>query len=114
MQIDINIRLLNEQDLTTNDLSQFNTIMTSTRTYAIQEDLKTYNRHLLDYMKKNNNLIVLYNTQEFMPNLYTPYPAKLTADTEEISKEDSPIKILTPNDQILITPNRITKTNFNN
>ena len=42
--------------------------MTGTRAYAVREDLKTYNRRLLDYVKDGGNLIVLYNTQEFVPD----------------------------------------------
>ena len=111
-QIGADVTLLGEQDLATGDLSRFSAIMTGTRAYAIREDLKTYNRRLLDYVKGGGNLIVLYNTQEFVPNLYAPYPAKLTAGAEEVSEEDSPVEILAPNDQVLITPNRITKADF--
>ena len=40
--------LLREQDLATGDLSRFDAIMTGTRAYAVREDLKTYDRRLLD------------------------------------------------------------------
>jgi hypothetical protein len=113
-QIGVDVRLLGEQDLATSDLSRFNAIMTGTRAYAVRQDLKTHNRRLLEYVKGGGNLIVLYNTQEFVPNLYAPYPAKLTASAEEVSEEDSPVEILAPDDQVLTTPNRITKTDFDN
>ena len=113
-QIGVDVRLLGEQDLATGDLSRFNAIMTGTRAYAVRDDLKTYNRRLLDYVKAGGNLIVLYNTQEFVPNLYAPYPATLPANAEEVSEEDSPVEILAPTDQVLNTPNRITKTDFEN
>ena len=51
--------------------------MTGTRAYAVRDDLKTYNRRLLDYVQQGGNLIVLYNTQEFVPNTYAPFPAQL-------------------------------------
>jgi LmbE family N-acetylglucosaminyl deacetylase len=113
-QIGVDVRLLGEQDLATGDLSRFNAIMIGTRAYAVREDLKTYNRRLLDYVNGGGNLIVLYNTQEFVPNLYAPYPATLPAGAEEVSEEDSPVEILAPNDQVLNTPNRITKADFDN
>ena len=75
---------------------------------------KTYNRRLLDYVKGGGNLIVLYNTQEFVPNRYAPYPATLPAGAEEVSEEDSPIEILAPDAPVLNTPNRITKVDFDN
>jgi LmbE family N-acetylglucosaminyl deacetylase len=111
-QMGVNVRLLGEQDLATGDLTRFDAIMTGTRAYAVREDLKTYNRRLLDYAKAGGNLIVLYNTQELVPNLYAPYPGSLPASAEEVSEEDSPVEILAPEDPVLTTPNRISKNDF--
>ena len=47
-------------------------------------------------MKGDGNLIVLYSTQEFVPNLYTRIPRRCRAGAEEVSEEDSPIEILAP------------------
>jgi LmbE family N-acetylglucosaminyl deacetylase len=113
-QMGVDVRLLREPDLATGDLSRFDTIVTGTRAYAVREDLKTYNRRLLDYAKGGGNLIVLYNTQEFDPNLYAPYPATLPSTAEEVSEEDSPVQILSPDDRVLHTPNRITTADFDN
>ena len=113
-QIGVSVQLLGEQDLATGDLSRFDAVMTGTRAYAVREDLKTYNRRLLDYVKGGGNLIVLYNTQEFVPNRYAPYPATLPAGAEEVSEEDSPIEILAPDAPVLNTPNRITAADFDN
>ena len=108
-QLGVDVQLLGEQDLATGNLARFNAIITGTRAYAVREDLKTYNRRLLDYAKGGGNLIVLYNTQELVPNLYAPYPGELPASAEEVSEEDSPVEILAPEDAVLTTPNRITK-----
>jgi LmbE family N-acetylglucosaminyl deacetylase len=114
VQIGVNVQLLGEQDLATGDLGRFDAIMTGTRAYAVREDLKTYNRRLLDYVKGGGNLIVLYNTQEFVPNRFAPYPGTLPAGAEEVSEEDSPIEILAPDAQVLNKPNRITRLDFDN
>ena len=113
-QIGVSVQLLGEPDLATGDLSRFDAIMTGTRAYAVREDLKTYNRRLLEYVKGGGNLIVLYNTQEFVPNRYAPYPATLSAGAEEVSEEDSPIEILAPDAAVLKTPNLITARDFDN
>jgi hypothetical protein len=113
-QIGVDVQLLGEQDLATGDLSRFDAVMTGTRAYAVREDLKTYNRRLIEYVKGGGNLIVLYNTQELVPDLYAPYPGKLSAGAEEVSEEDSPVEILAPDDPVLATPNRITKADFDN
>ena len=111
-QLGAAVTLLGEQDLASGDLRRFDAIMTGTRAYAVREDLKTYNRRLLDYVQQGGNLIVLYNTQEFVPSLYAPFPAQLPARAEEVSEEDSPVEILAPSHAVFTTPNRITKADF--
>ena len=111
-QLGATVTLLGEQDLATGDLGQYDVIMTGTRAYAVREDLKTYNRRLLDYVRAGGNLIVLYNTQEFVPDRYAPFPAQLPPRAEEVSEEDSPVEILAPSHKAFTTPNRITKADF--
>ena len=113
-QLGAKVQLLSERDLATGDLAKFNAIITGTRAYAVREDLKTYNRRLLDYARGGGNLIVLYNTQEYDPKLYAPYPGELPRTAEEVSEEDSPVEILSPDAPVLTTPNRITKADFDN
>ena len=104
--------LLDESELARGDLSRFDAIVTGTRAYAVREDLKTYNRRLLDYVEQGGNLIVLYNTQELVPNQWAPKPGELTARAEEVSEEDSPVDILAPDAPMLNWPNKITKADF--
>jgi hypothetical protein len=111
-QLGAAVTLLGEQELATGNLRQFDAIVTGTRAYAVRDDLKTYNRRLLDYVKDGGNLIVLYNTQELVPNDFAPYPGQLTARAEEVSEEDSPVDVLAPSHRALAWPNRITKADF--
>jgi hypothetical protein len=111
-QLGIDVQMLAERDLATADLGRFNAIFTGTRAYAVREDLKTYNRRLLDYVRNGGNLIVLYNTQEFVPKLYAPYGGELPRTAEEVSEEDSPVEILAPDAPVLTVPNRITLADF--
>jgi LmbE family N-acetylglucosaminyl deacetylase len=111
-QLGYQVTLLGANDLATADLKQYDAIMTGTRAYAVREDLKTYNQRLLDYVKDGGNLIVLYNTQEFDPKRFAPYPAELPQRAEEVSEEDSPVKILAPDHQVFTWPNKITNGDF--
>ena len=86
--------------------------MTGIRAYAVRGDLVTYNQRLLDYVKEGGNLIVLYNTQEFVPDRWAPYPARLPARAEEVSEEDSAIEILAHDAPVLNHPNKITERDF--
>ena len=78
-QLGYTVTLLDEGELARGNLSRFDAIVTGTRAYAVREDLKTYNRRLLDYVEQGGNLIVLYNTQELVPNQWAPKPGELTA-----------------------------------
>ena len=78
----------------------------------MREDLRTYNQRLLDYVKDGGNLIVLYNTQEFVPARFAPFPAELPPRAEEVSEEDSPVDILAGENPVFNWPNKITKADF--
>jgi LmbE family N-acetylglucosaminyl deacetylase len=111
-QLGAKVTLLGEKELASADLKQFDTILTGTRAYAVREDLKTYNQRLMDYVKDGGNLVVLYNTQEFVPNKWAPFPAELPQRAEEVSEEDSPVEILAPEHPVFNWPNKITKADF--
>ena len=111
-QLGAEVQLLGEQDLATGDLGRFDAIVTGTRAYAVRQDLETYNRRLLEYASAGGNLIVLYNTQEFVPKLHAPFPGELPRTAEEVSEEDSPVEILEPSAAVFNTPNRITAADF--
>jgi len=111
-QLGYEVTLLDERALASADLSPFDAIMTGTRAYAVREDLKTYNQRLLDYARNGGHLIVLYNTQELVPNQFAPFPGELTPRAEEVSEEDSPVEILAPDAPMLNVPNRITAADF--
>ncbi len=111
-QLGYTVTLLDENELARGDLARFDAIVTGTRAYAVREDLKTYNRRLIDYVERGGNLIVLYNTQELAPAEFAPKPGELTARAEEVSEEDSPVDILASDVPMLNWPNKITKADF--
>ncbi len=112
LQLGAKVTLLGEKELAGADLEVFDSIMTGTRAYAVRDDLKTYNQRLLDYVRDGGNLVVLYNTQEFVPNKWAPFPAQLPQRAEEVSEEDSPVEILAPEHPVFRWPNAITKADF--
>jgi LmbE family N-acetylglucosaminyl deacetylase len=112
-QLGVDVQLLGAQELAGADLGRFNAIMTGTRAYGVRDDLRTYNRRLLDYVKEGGHLIVLYNTPaEFSPAQYAPFPGEMPRNAEEVSEEDSPVEILAPDAPVLTAPNRITRADF--
>jgi LmbE family N-acetylglucosaminyl deacetylase len=109
----INIHFLSAGDLAGGDLSKFDAIVLGVRTYAVREDLKTYNGRLLDYAKNGGVVIVQYNTPEYDHN-YGPYPYKMGSNPEEVTDETSAVEILDPANPVFSWPNKITAKDFQN
>ncbi len=113
-QLGAQVQLLGTSDLAAGKLSQYDAILVGTRAYAVRQDLNTYNQQLLNYAKNGGNLIVLFQTPEFVPDRMAPFPAVLPGNSEEVSEEDSPVTILNPNHKVLNVPNKITQADFEN
>lgn len=111
-QLGARVRLMTAEDLASGDLASYDAIVVGTRAYAVRQDLLTYNQRLLDYAHAGGNLIVLYQTQEFVPNDMAPYPAQLPRGAEEVSEEDAPVTLLQPDHPLFTTPNAITASDF--
>ncbi len=111
-QLGARMTLLQEPDLASSTLEEYDVIVIGTRAYAVRQDLHTYNRRLMDYASNGGNLIVLYQTQEFIPEHMAPYPASLPRGAEEVSEEDAPVAILAPDHVAITSPNVITLADF--
>ena len=90
----------------------FHAIVVGTRAYAVREDLVEYNPRLLEYARRGGHLVVLYQTQEYVPSAMAPYPASLPRGAEEVSEEDAPVRLLRPDHPFMAAPNRIAETDF--
>jgi hypothetical protein len=113
-QLGAKVQLLSAGDLAAWNLQDFNAILIGTRAYAVRPELQTYHQRLMEYVKAGGNLIILYQTQEFVPEKMSPYTASLPFNAEEVSEESSPIQILSPTHPVLNTPNQITPADFDN
>ncbi len=111
-QLGAEVRLLAREDLATGDLSRFDAIVVGTRAYAVRQDLWTYNQRLLDYAREGGNLVVLYQTPEYVPNEVAPHPGVMPRSPEEVSEEDAPVRILAPDHPVFNEPNEITQADF--
>jgi hypothetical protein len=113
----IQVETLDAQALAFGDLSKFNAIVVGVRAYELRPELPGANQRLLDYVSKGGTLVVQYN-RDFAWNKeqYAPYPAKIVTaqggPLPRITDEDSPVKLLKPDDPLLNRPNKITLDDF--
>lgn len=111
-QIGVKVTMLNEADLSKGTLDGFDAIVIGIRASAVREDLKAYNKRLLEYVERGGNVVWQYQTPEFDQVAYGPYPYKMGRNPEEVSEEDSKITILDPTNPVFAWPNKITPADF--
>lgn len=113
VQMGYTVTLLNETDLTTQNLAQFDVIVTGVRAYNIHDWLSSSYDVLMDYVKKGGVLFVQYNTN----NSIGPVKAKMSPYAFNISRnritdETAKVSFLLPQHPALNFPNKITDKDF--
>ncbi len=93
-------------------LTGLDAIVVGTRAYAVREDLLEHNQRLIEYARAGGHLVILYQTQEFVPAEMAPYPAALPRGAQEVSEEDAPVRLLQPDHPFITAPNRIAEADF--
>lgn len=111
-QVGMNVTLVPADQIATENLAQFGTIVLGVRAYDTQKDLVANNRKLLDFVSDGGTLMVQNNNSfsDFNTGHLTPYPAELSR--ARVSVEEAPVQILAPDDPIFHYPNEISQKDF--
>lgn len=112
-QMGYDVAMLKENDLTEDNLKQYDAIITGVRAYNVHEWLSNSYDVLMGYVKNGGVLVVQYNTNNNVGPLKTkiaPYP--FTISRSRISEEDARVNFLQPAHPLLNYPNKITDKDF--
>jgi LmbE family N-acetylglucosaminyl deacetylase len=112
-QMGYKVTMLNEKDITSSNLKQFDAIVTGVRAYNINEWLNSAYDTLMNYIKNGGTLLVQYNTNNSIGPIkakMSPYP--FTISINRVTDETAKINFLLPNDPALNYPNKITDKDF--
>ena len=104
-QLGAKVSFIDHDELAWGDLAKYDAIMTGVRAYERREDLRAYNRRLLDYADRGGTLIIQYNKMEFNREEYGPFPAKVSGN--RVTDETAPVKLLVPSHPVFNYPNKI-------
>ena len=105
------VTLLNENNLTPENLQQYNAVVLGIRAYNTQAFLSQKQAVLMDYVKKGGNLITQYNTNTpLFTEQVGPYPLHIA--TDRVTDEDADVTFLQPDHPVLHFPNPITENDF--
>lgn len=113
VQMGYEVKLLNEADITANNLKQFDAIIAGVRAYNVHDYLDAKYDVLMEYIRNGGNLVVQYNTnngQSALKNRMSPYPFLIT--NNRVTDENADVTFLLPNHPVLNYPNKITQQDF--
>jgi LmbE family N-acetylglucosaminyl deacetylase len=112
-QLGYEVITLSDDKLASENLSQYDAILTGVRAYNTKEKLPSFKQKLMEYVSSGGNLIVQYNTNSWAGPLSSdigPYKFKITRN--RITDETAKVDFLLPNHPILNSPNKITEKDF--
>ena len=112
-QLGYEVVTLTDDKLASENLSNYDAIITGVRAYNTNEKLLSFKQKLMDYVAAGGNLIVQYNTNSWAGPLSSdigPYKFKITRN--RITDEEAKVNFLLPNHAVFNTPNKITEKDF--
>jgi hypothetical protein len=114
----MNVDLLSEDDLTTGDLDQYDSIAVGIYTYRLRPDLFAANQRLMQWVEDGGNLLVQYHrpADAWDPEIVPPYPLELgrVSLLSRVTAADGPVEFLEPEHPVMTTPNTISQADFDN
>lgn len=109
--IGLQVDLLQEQDVISGDLSQYDAIVTGVRLYNVNKRIRYMQPALLRYVAQGGTLVVQYNVNSpLIQDGLGPYPFKLSRD--RVTEEDALVSFVKPASRVLRYPNTITAGDF--
>ncbi|WP_372792981.1 PIG-L family deacetylase [Lutibacter sp.] len=110
-QIGYTVVELNEDDITPEKLANFDAVVLGIRAYNTNERAKFYQKDLHNYVQKGGTLIAQYNTSHrVIVDEVAPYSIKLSR--YRVTDENSEVRIINPNHELLNYPNKIVASDF--
>jgi LmbE family N-acetylglucosaminyl deacetylase len=104
---------LKENNITAENLKQFDVIITGVRAYNTNEWMNNVYDVLMQYVKEGGVLVAQYNTSNQIGPVrakIAPYP--FTISRNRITDEEAKVNFLLPQHQVLNYPNKITGKDF--
>jgi LmbE family N-acetylglucosaminyl deacetylase len=113
-QLGFDVELFEVKDLSTIELSQYQTVVFGIRIYNVFPELKNFDTKLYQYVENGGNLIIQYNTaSRHKKGEKFGGPLAFELSRNRVTEEDAAVKFLAPEHALMNTPNKITQDDFN-
>ena len=113
-QLGFELDLFEVKEIPGIDFTKYSSVVLGIRIYNVHPELSNYSERLNLYVKNGGNLVMQYNTasRSLKGTEFGPYPFELSRN--RVTEEDAEVTFLAPKHQIMNTPNKITKADFEN
>ncbi len=112
-QMGYKVVILKENEITPNNLRQFDVIITGVRAYNTNEWMNNVYDALMQYVKEGGVLFTQYNTSnQIGPIRAKIAPYSFTISRNRITDEEAKVNFLIPGHKALNYPNKITEKDF--
>lgn len=113
-QMGYDVTILGNKELSRNTIEQYDAIITGVRAYNTDPWLNNYYNSLMKYVYDGGNLIVQYNTSNFISSVSSKIgPYSFDISRTRVTDETAEVKFLNPAQSVLNFPNKITQADFN-
>ena len=114
IQMGFEVKQLSNADITSENLKQFDAIITGVRAYNLHEYLSNKYDVLMHYVEQGGNLIVQYvRNMQVGSNKAKVGPYAFAISTgSRVTEEEAPVHFLLPEHPVLNYPNKITDADF--
>ena len=107
-ELGITPHVLNQAELASSDLSEWNVLVIGIRAYSTRPELAAIQPRLDEFVRGGGTLIVQYQSETFP----APLPLAMGRIPERVVDEQSPVKLFNTDNALLNWPNKITTADF--
>ena len=112
-QMGFEVNRLNQKEISKNPLDKFDAIIVGVRAYNTLDWIGNYYEKLMKYVENGGNLIVQYNTSNFISNVRSKMgPYDFTISRNRVTDENATVTFLKPEHAALNFPNKINQDDF--
>jgi LmbE family N-acetylglucosaminyl deacetylase len=115
----LKVTMLGEDDLSSGDLSRFDTIVIGVRASQSRPDFVANHKRLVEFVERGGALVVQYQRPDYAAQKLPPFPATMESrdaqGSQQIARvvdENAPVRILEPAHPVFNFPNRITNEDW--
>jgi len=112
-QMGYKVTMLKEVDINTENLKQFDAVVTGVRAYNTNDWMSNVYEALMQYVSDGGVLVTQYNTSNFISSVKSkigPYPFSISRN--RVTDENAKVNFLLPDHPVLNYPNKITDKDF--